>query len=130
MKFIYAAALAFSVAVYSGAATAQDKPVVTEALKSALAVGEGQELLVKHYNVPPGWASPAHSHGGHMVLYVESGVGIMELESGELRGEAGQAIQASPGEAMVMRNGSDTEPLTFVVLQVSETGKAYITPIK
>jgi len=110
----------------TGAALAQEKAEVTEKLKTALAAAEGNEIIVKHYNVPPGWVTPKHYHSGHVVLYIEEGSGAMDIEGEVRQGQGGDVLQALPKEVMVMRNTSDSERLKFVVFQVNPEGSPYI----
>lgn len=110
-------------------AQAQDA-AVTDVFKNKLAVAKGQEVSVRHFDVPPGWATPEHFHTGHMFLYVLEGAGEMNTE-GEVRTAGpGEIIHQLPDKTMVMRNGSDADRLKFIVFQVGPEGAPMIQPVK
>jgi quercetin dioxygenase-like cupin family protein len=105
-----------------GGAQAQEKARITDVLKTALSVSAAQEVQVRQYDVPPGWATPRHVHTGHMFLYVVEGIGAMETEGQTRTARAGEVLNQFPERAMVMRNASASERLKFVVFQVGATG--------
>lgn len=127
IKQIFAGCAALLVA-YS--AQAQDAVVTDLVAGDAISGADGMVLIVKNYDVPPGWATPRHFHSGHVTVYVAQGTARLELESGDHSVAAGEAIQAMPGEAMIMSNASDSERLVFVVHQVNEAGAPYIQPVQ
>lgn len=106
-----------------GSASAQEKPALTDVLKSPSAVAEGQEITVMRVDYPPGFDSPKHYHTGQVILYVLEGTGAMEVD-GEVRtATAGEVLQEQAEKAMVMSNESDTEWLRFVVFQIGPEGE-------
>ena len=113
-----------------GGARAQEKAQITDVFKTALSVSAAQEVQVRQYDVPPGWATPKHYHTGHMFLYVVEGTGAMETE-GEIRtARAGEVLNQFPERTMVMRNASASERLKFVVFQVGATGTPLVVIVK
>jgi quercetin dioxygenase-like cupin family protein len=115
---VAAAALVWAI----GGAQAQDKAQITDVFKAALSVSAAQEVQVRQYDVPPGWATPKHYHTGHMFLYVVEGTGTMETEGQVRTARAGEVLNQFPERTMVMRNTSASERLKFVVFQVGATG--------
>ena len=114
---------------FSGA-QAQEKAQITDVLKTALSVAAAQEVQVRNYDVPPGWATPKRYHTGHMFLYVVEGTGAMETE-GQIRTvRAGEVLNQFPERTMVMRNASASERLKFVVFQVGATGAPLVVVVK
>lgn len=113
-----------------GGAQAQEKAQISDVLKTALSVPAAQEVDVRRYDVPPGWATPKHYHTGHMFLYVVEGVGTMETEGQARTARAGEVLHQLPEKTMVMRNASASERLKFVVFQVGATGAPMVVVAK
>jgi quercetin dioxygenase-like cupin family protein len=126
------AALAAAAALVCGigGAQAQDKAQITDVFKTALSVSAAQEVQVRQYDVPPGWATPKHYHTGHMFLYVVEGTGAMETEGQIRTARAGEVLNQFPERTMVMRNASASERLKFVVFQVGATGSPLVVVVK
>lgn len=114
----------------SGGAQAQEKAQIADVLKTALSVSAAQEVNVRRYDVPPGWATPKHYHTGHMFLYVVEGTGTMDTEGQSRTARAGEVLHQLPEKDMVMRNASATERLKFVLFQVGPTGAPVIARVK
>jgi len=114
----------------SGGAQAQEKAQISDVLKTALSVSPAQEVNVRHYDVPPGWATPKHYHTGHMFLYVTEGTGTMETEGRTQTARSGEVLHQLPEKAMVMRNASASERLKFVLFQVGATGAPLVVMVK
>ena len=101
-------------------AFAQDKAKIEDVYKQALGAAGANQVNVRSYDVPPGWATARHHHSGHMFLYIVEGSGAMDTE-GEIRTAGpGQVISQLPGKSMIMRNASQTERLKFVLFQVGD----------
>ena len=99
---------------------AQEAAKIEDIYKQALSATGANQVNVRTYDVPPGWATPKHHHSGHMFLYVVEGSGAMDTE-GEVRAAGpGQVVSQLPGKSMIMRNASKTERLKFVLFQVGE----------
>lgn len=113
-----------------GGAQAQGQAQITDVFKTALSVSAAQEVQVRQYDVPPGWATPQHHHTGHMFLYVVEGTGTMETEGQVRTARAGEVLSQFPDRTMVMRNTSASERLRFVVFQVGATGAPLVVLVK
>ena len=114
----------------TGGAQAQEKAQIADVLKTALSVSTAQEVDVRRYDVPPGWATPKHYHTGHMFLYVVEGIGTMETEGQTRTARSGEVLHQLPEKTMVMRNASASERLKFVVFQVGATGAPMVVVVK
>jgi quercetin dioxygenase-like cupin family protein len=124
----FTAAIALACAI--GGAQAQEQAQIADVLKTALSVSAAQEVQVRQYDVPPGWATPRHYHTGHMFLYVVEGVGAMETDGQMRTARAGEVLNQFPERTMVMRNASASERLKFVVFQVGATGAPLVVVVK
>lgn len=127
-KVAYALAFILSAALggFYKEAAAQDAPKIVDIFKQKLAAAGADQINVRNYDVPPGWATKKHHHEGHMLLYIVEGSGAMETE-GEVRTAGpGQVISQSPGKTMIMRNASNTARLKFVLFQVGPSDKPII----
>ena len=101
-------------------AFAQEKAKIEDIYKQTLDAAGANQVNVRTYDVPPGWATPSHHHSGHMFLYIVEGSGAMDTE-GEIRSAGpGQVISQLPGKSMIMRNASKTDRLKFVLFQVGD----------
>jgi quercetin dioxygenase-like cupin family protein len=121
---------AIALACASVGTQAQEKAQITDVPRTALSVPAAQEVQVRQYDVPPGWATPKHYHTGHMFLYVVEGVGAMETDGQTRTARAGEVLNQLPERTMVMRNASATERLKFVVFQVGATGVPLVVVVK
>jgi quercetin dioxygenase-like cupin family protein len=101
-------------------AFAQEKAKIEDVYKQALSAADANQVNVRTYDVPPGWATPSHHHSGHMFLYIVEGSGAMDTEGETRTGGPGQVISQLPGKSMIMRNASKTERLKFVLFQVGD----------
>jgi quercetin dioxygenase-like cupin family protein len=113
-----------------GPVYAQERAQIAAVLRTALSVAAAQEVQVRQYDVPPGWATPRHYHTGHMFLYVVEGVGAMETDGQTRTARAGVVLNQFPEKTMVMRNASAAERLKFVVFQVGATGAPRVVVVK
>jgi quercetin dioxygenase-like cupin family protein len=121
---------AITLACAIGNAQGQEKANIADVLRTALSVSAAQEVQVRQYDVPPGWATPKHYHTGHMFLYVVDGVGAMETDGQTRTARAGEVLNQFPERTMVMRNASATERLKFVVFQVGATAAPLVVVVK
>ena len=101
-------------------AFAQEKAKIEDIYKQALDAAGANQVNVRNYDVPPGWATPSHHHSGHMFLYIIEGSGAMDTEGETRTAGPGQVISQLPGKSMIMRNASQTERLKFVLFQVGD----------
>lgn len=97
-----------------------------ELSRSILAWDEGKDVSIRELVRPAGWVSPPHHHTGQVFLLVVKGSGEMELGDRLLTGGPGTLMEAQPGEVMVMKNASQSEPITFMLFQIGPVGAPYI----
>ena len=81
-------------------ASAQDAVVTDLVASDPVAGADGMVLIVKNYDVPPGWATPTHFHNGHVTVYVAEGSAVIELSDVPHSLATAEAIQAMPGELL------------------------------
>ncbi len=98
----------------------------TELRRSLLAFDDSKDVSIRKLVRPAGWVSPPHHHTGQVFLYVVEGAGEMELGSKTLTGGPGTIMEAQPGEVMIMKNASDSEPLHFMLFQIGPVGEPNI----
>ena len=85
---------------------------------------EGKQMTIIHATVPPGWIGGKHHHTGPVYVYVLDGSFTIE-EAGKARQtfKAGELYEEPIGTPMQARNMSASEPLRFLVIQVSRPGE-------
>lgn len=113
-------ALATACVLMGVPAYAQEKAKIEDVYKQTLGAAGANQVNVRNYDVPPGWATPSHHHSGHMFLYIIEGSGAMDTEGETRSAGPGQVISQLPGKSMIMRNASQTERLKFVLFQVGD----------
>jgi quercetin dioxygenase-like cupin family protein len=101
-------------------ALAQEKAKIEDIYKQPLGAAGANQVNVRSYDVPPGWATGKHHHSGHMFLYIIEGSGAMDTEGETRTAGPGQVISQLPGKSMIMRNASQTERLKFILFQVGD----------
>ena len=114
------AAVAAGCVLLGTPASAQEKAKIEDIYKQTLGAAGANQVNVRSYDVPPGWATQSHHHSGHMFLYIVEGAGAMDTEGETRTAGAGQVISQLPGRSMIMRNASQTERLKFVLFQVGD----------
>ena len=117
---VIGAALAAGCVLMVLPASAQEKAKIEDIYKQALGAAGANQVNIRTYDVPPGWATGRHHHSGHMFLYITEGAGAMDTEGETRNAGPGQVISQLPGRSMVMRNASQTERLKFVLFQVGD----------
>ena len=132
MKTIYVGALFICLGMTS--AVAQEKgreyaPGEREELARA-ALGDGQEIAIQRVTFPGGWSGERHSHGGQVFVYVLDGSIQVEVDGSEPKTLAGGDLTAEPMDTpMVAKNGSGSEPVTILLIQVSQEGVPLMTRV-
>lgn len=119
-------AMAAGCLLMSAPALAQEKAKIEDIYKQTLSAAGANQVNVRTYDVPPGWATAPHHHSGQMFLYIIEGSGAMDTEGETRTAGAGQVISQLPGRPMVMRNASQTERLKFVLFQVGDNQQPLI----
>jgi quercetin dioxygenase-like cupin family protein len=106
-------------------------PRSTELFNRVMDDALGRRLTVRLFERAPGNASAAHRHpGSHTVGYILEGRYEVKIDDGPLRTlHAGEVFYEPPNALhAVSRNPSTTEPLKYLVIQVSDPSKPAIVP--
>src|SRR5262245_47105024 len=91
----------------------------------------GRRLTVRLTERDPGNGSAAHRHpGSHTVGYILEGTYQVKIDDGPLRTlKAGEVFYEPPNALHgVSRNASTSEPVKYLVIQVSDTSKPATVP--
>ena len=91
----------------------------------------GRKFTVRLTERDAGNGSPAHRHpGSHTVGYILEGLYEVKIDNGPLRTlKAGEVFYEPPNALhAVSRNGSSTQPVKYLVIQVSDTSKPATVP--
>jgi quercetin dioxygenase-like cupin family protein len=91
----------------------------------------GRKLTVRLTERDPGNGSPAHRHpGSHTVGFILEGLYEVKINDGPLRTlKAGEVFYEAPNALhAVSRNASATQPLKYLVIQVSDPTKPATVP--
>src|SRR5262245_19478729 len=91
----------------------------------------GRRLTVSLTERDPGNGSRAHRHpGSHTVGYVLEGTYEVKIDDGPVRTlKPGEMFYGAPNELhAVSRNPSATQPLKYLVIQVSDPSKPHTVP--
>jgi quercetin dioxygenase-like cupin family protein len=103
----------------------------TELFNGAMDDVLGRRLTVRLIERDPGNGSAAHRHpGSHTVGYILSGSYEVKIDDGPVRTlKAGEVFYEAPNALhAVSRNASTTEPLKYLVIQVSDPSKPATVP--
>lgn len=115
-------------------ARAQGQPTgvkQTEVFKTTMNDVLGRVLSVRVLERDAGTGSPAHRHpGSHTVGYVLEGSYEVKIDDGPVRKlGAGEAFYEAPNALhAVSRNASATQPVKYLVIQVSDPAKPATVP--
>ena len=93
----------------------------------------GRRLTVRLTERDPGNGSPAHRHpGSHTVGYILEGIYEVKIDNGALKILKPGEVFYEPPNALheVSRNASTTQPLKYLVIQVSDPSKPATVPEK
>ena len=105
-------------------AAAQEAVVAPVLHQTAMAGLEGMEANIVRFDVEPGWATPRHTHPGHLFVYVVEGTLEIDVEGAAARTIlAGEAVYELPEVPMVGANASSSEGAVFIVFQVGSEGE-------
>jgi len=103
----------------------------TELFKTTMSDALGRVLSVRVLERDAGTGSPAHRHpGSHTVGYVLEGSYEVKVGDGPLQklGPGGVFYEAPGALHAVSRNGSATQPVKYLVIQVSDPTKPATVP--
>ena len=100
------------------------KVKVTSLLEAPLVGVEGKKVIIKHFELPPGFVGGKHFHPGPVFVYVLEGELIINTKkAGRQIIRAGQLYQEPIRSVMQARNLSTTDATKIVVFQVGDKGK-------
>jgi len=120
-------------------AHAQPKPQAvtgarqTELFKTTLNDLMGRVVSIRRFERDPGTGSGPHRHpGSHTLGYVLEGVYEVKVDDGPLQRLGPGETFYEPPNALhaVSRNGSDTQPVRYLVIQISDPTKPATVPEK
>jgi quercetin dioxygenase-like cupin family protein len=130
------AAAAAAASLVTWLALAQGQPgglKQTELFKTTMNDVMGRVLSVRVLERDAGTGSLPHRHpGSHTVGYILEGSYETQIDNGPLRKlEAGEVFYEAPNALhAVSRNGSTTQKVKYLVIQVSDAGKPATVPEK
>ena len=130
-RFWFAAAVAMAAAIAllgSQGSLAETKEYVSKAKATTLHQApvpglEEKEVIIKHFELPPGYVGGRHYHPGPVYVYVLKGVFTIETEEGTQTYKAGEIYPEPINRTMQVKNLNASEELEFVVFQIGEIGK-------
>ena len=100
------------------------KVKVTSLVEAPLVGVEGKKVIIKHFELPPGFVGGKHFHPGPVFVYVLEGeLTIDTKEAGRQTILAGKLYKESIHGVMQARNLSTTDATKIVVFQVGDEGK-------
>jgi quercetin dioxygenase-like cupin family protein len=116
---VAACSLAFPVAAQEYAPGEREQLV-----QGALPGVEGHDIAIQRVTFPAGWSGQKHTHAGPVYVYVLDGAFEVEIEGAEPNMLSAGDLVAEPQDApMVARNASQEDPVTILLIQVSEEGR-------
>ncbi len=80
-------------------------------------------MIIKHFDIPPGFVGGRHYHPGPVYVYVLEGELTVETEGKTETYRAGQLYPEPLNSVMQGRNLSASDDLELVVFQVGDIGK-------
>ncbi len=96
----------------------------TSLLETPLTGVEGKKVIIKHFELPPGYVGGKHFHPGPVFVYVLEGeLTINTKKAGRQIIRAGELYQEPIRSVMQARNLSTTDATKIVVFQVGDKGK-------
>jgi quercetin dioxygenase-like cupin family protein len=118
-------------AAVAGEQEYKPKANVTSLLQGPLAGVEGKKVIIKHFDIPPGFVGGKHFHPGPVFVYVLEGEFTIETEDvGRQTYKAGELYQEPIRRPMRGRNLSTTDNLKLLVFQVGDEGKPMMIKVK
>src|SRR6516225_2161657 len=105
----------------------------TELFKTTMNDVMGRVLSVRVLERDPGTGSPAHRHpGSHTVGYILEGSYEVKIDDGPTKILKPGEVFYEPPNALhaISRNASTTQPLKYLVIQVSDPSKPATVPEK
>ncbi len=127
-SFVLSALMAVTITYFQAANAGEQeykpKAKVTSLVETPLAGVKGKTVIIKHFEIPPGFVGGKHIHPGPVFVYVLEGEITIDTEAtGRQTIKPGQLYQEPIRTVMQGRNLSTTDPAKFVVFQVGDEGK-------
>jgi quercetin dioxygenase-like cupin family protein len=123
LSVVAAGAIGLQVA-FAGEQEYKPKVGTTSLLQTKLAGVEGKEIIIKRFDIPPGFVGAKHYHPGPVFVYVLEGEFTVETEGkGRQTFKAGELYEEPVHHPMLGRNLSTSENLKLLVFQVGDAGK-------
>lgn len=92
--------------------------------QGALPGADGTDIAIQRVTFPEGWSGQTHTHAGPVFVYVLDGAFEVEVEGREMQTLSAGDLVAEPQDvAMTARNATSAEPVTILLIQVSEEGR-------
>ncbi len=92
--------------------------------KGPLAGVDGRQVTIQRITYPAGWEGGRHTHSGPVYVYVVEGTFVVDVEGRDTVTLAkGELVDEPSGPAMVAKNGSTSEPVTVLLMQVNPDGE-------
>ena len=98
--------------------------------KAPLPGAASKEVIIKHFNFPPGFVGGRHSHNGPGYIYELEGVLTMVTNKGTETYKAGQLYPEPLNDVMQAKNVGGSDNLKIVVFQVGDIGKSMMIKAK
>ncbi|MCZ6623370.1 MAG: cupin domain-containing protein [Deltaproteobacteria bacterium] len=127
-SLVFLAVMAMAATGFQNANAAEQeykpKVKVTSLLETPLTGVEGKKVIIKHFELPPGFVGGKHFHPGPVFVYVLEGELTINTEkAGRQTIKAGKLYQEPIRSVMQARNLSTTDVTKIVVFQVGDKGK-------
>ena len=91
----------------------------------------GRKVIVKHFEIPPGYVGGKHFHSGQVFVYVLEGEITVEMEGdAPLTLKPGELFQEPLGRVMRGKNLSADDAVKIVVFQIGEEGKPMMIKVE
>lgn len=133
IMFVLPAVVAVAIAQHANATEQEYKPKVkaTPLLETPLAGVKGKTVIIKHFEIPPGFVGAKHFHPGPVFVYVLEGQLTIDTEvAGRQTIKAGELYQEPIRAVMQGRNLSTTDAAKIIVFQVGDEGKPMMIKAK
>ena len=102
-----------------------------ELTNTPLPAAEGQAISIQRVTFAGGWTGERHTHGGPVFVYVLDGQITVEVDGQDPATLSAGDFAAEPMDtAMVARNESASDPVTILLIQVSQEGVPLMTKVE
>lgn len=103
----------------------------TPLFQSGMSPGEGKDVNLNYFVLPPGWVGSRHQHHNDVWMLILEGQLVVETESMPVQTFGpGDFFHEVRDETMQIRNLSAIKPVKFLGLEVAEPGAATVSPVE